>query len=297
MKNLFAVLLVFKILVIWSQKEEIIHHHKFPNGKTSTICVIKDDRDGYAKAFNFKGEEIYMRHIRRYAGHASVYFTHHPNGMVKKAEYSSHPDAGIQWYRSYTYFDENGNITSQIEDDWDMRVTVPKHIYYDTTRHVNPSRPNQPQVPDSLRRTDPLSPELNPQPVKPQTTVVPTPVVIPEPIHNPQPPKPETVACASIHQNKTEFVNHSKHNILLSISHQGKDTIVMLKPGEKFNGPTYISAEIASPLAHNVRFQFNPRKKNVVIDKTTSSKALAQYETLHTVNFYGQRKVKEKKKK
>ena len=58
MKNLFAVLLVFKILVIWSQKEEIIHHHKFPNGKTSTICVIKDDRDGYAKAFNLKGEEI-----------------------------------------------------------------------------------------------------------------------------------------------------------------------------------------------------------------------------------------------
>jgi hypothetical protein len=174
---------------------------------------------------------------------------------------------------------------------------VPTHIYYDTTRHVNPSRPNQTQVPDSLRRTDPLSPELNPQPVKPQTTVVPTPVVIPEPIHNPQPPKPETVACASIHQNKTEFVNHSKHTILLSVSHQGKDTVVVLKPGKKFVGPTYISAEIASPLAHNVRFQFNPRKKNVVIDKTTSSKAIAQYETLHTVNFYGQRKMKGKNRK
>lgn len=305
MKNLLAILLVFKILVTWSQKEEIIHHHKFPNGKTSTICVIKDDRDGYAKAFNFKGEEIYMRHIRRYAGHASVSFHHHPNGMVKKAEYSSHPDAGIQWYRSYTHFDENGNITSHIEDDWDTRVTVPMHIYYDTTRHVNPSRPNQPHVPDSLRRTDPLSPELNPQLIEPQTFVVPNPQkpdfvpvkIIHEPIHNPQPAKPETIACASIHQNKTEFVNHSKHTILLSVSHQGKDTVVVLKPGKKFVGPTYISAEIASPLAHNVRFQFNPKKKNVVIDKTTSSKAIAQYETLHTVNFYGQRKVKEKKKK
>ena len=152
-------------------------------------------------------------------------------------------------------------------------------------------------MPDSLRRTDPLSPELNPQPVKPQTTVVPTPVVIPEPIHNPQPQKPETVACASIHQNKTEFVNHSKHTILLSVSHQVKDTVVVLKPGKKFVGPTYISAEIASPLAHNVRFQFNPKKKNVVIDKTTSSKAIAQYETLHTVNFYGQRKMKGKNRK
>ncbi len=257
----------------WGQKEEIIHHHKFPNGKTSTISVIKDNREGYAKAYNFKGEEIYSRSIRRYAGHASVTFHHYPSGMVKKAEYSSHPDGGIQWYRTYTHFDENGNITSEIEDNWDTRVTVPTHYIQDTTR-------TKPQTPN---------------PVEPPKPVVPGPDIIHEPIHNPQLMKPEIVQCAAIHQNRTEFVNHSKHKIFLSVSHAGKDTIIVLKPGKTFVGPTYISAEIASPMNNNVRFQFSCKKKNCALDKTSNSTALAQYETMHTVNFYGKRKIKKKK--
>jgi hypothetical protein len=107
---------IFSFLLFFlanAQKEQIIHHHKFPNGKTSTIAALIDNREGYAKAYNFKGEEIYSRTIRRFAGTSSVHFQHHPNGMVKKAEYSSHPDGGIQWYRSYTYFDEQGIITSE----------------------------------------------------------------------------------------------------------------------------------------------------------------------------------------
>jgi hypothetical protein len=275
MKALLSILVICVIFGSAAQKEEIIHHHKFPNGKTSTICVIKDDREGYAKAFNFKGEEIYHRYIRRFAGHASVHFQHHPNGMVKKAEYSSHPDGGIQWYRSYTHFDEQGNITSEIEDNWDTRVTVPTHFRPDST-HFQQPQPVKPVVPN------PLSPDINPNPVQPVT--VPTPVTVPKP------QKQETVACASIHKNKTEFVNHSKHTILLGISHQGKDTIVVLKPGRIYIGPTYISAEIASPLGQNVRFKYSPRKKNIVIEHTHQSKSIAQYETAHVVNFYGKRR-------
>jgi hypothetical protein len=269
-----TLLTIFTFCVAWSswaQKEEIIHHHKFPNGKTSTICVIQDNREGYAKAYNLKGEEIYHRYIRRFAGHASVHFTHHPNGMVKKAEYSSHPDGGIQWYRSYTHFDEQGNITSEIEDNWDTRVTIPTHFRPDST-HFQTPQPVNPPVPN------PLAPDINPQPVQPQT------------VPNPIPTKPETVQCASIHKNRTEFVNHSKHTLLLSVSHQGKDTIVVLKPGKVYVGPTYISAEIASPMGHNVRFQYNPRKRNVEIEHTLKTESIAQYETVHTVNLYGKKR-------
>lgn len=296
MKKLLAIITLLAAFSSSAQKEEIIHHHKFPNGKTSTIAVIKDNREGYAKAFNFKGEEIYHRSIRRFAGHASVTFHHYPSGMVKKADYSSHPDAGIQWYRTYTYFDENGKVTAEYEDNWDTRVTVPTHVY-PVNPPQKPSEPSNPTIPDSVKITDPLSPELNPQPVKPPTIYVPTPEIIHEPIHNPQPFKPETIQCASIHQNRTEFVNHSKNTIYLSISYQNSDTIVVLKPGRKFVGPTYISAEIASPMNHNVRFQFSCKKKNCALDKTTSMTAIGPYETMHTVNFYGKRKIKKKKNK
>jgi len=275
MKTLLSILALCIVFGSAAQKEEIIHHHKFPNGKTSTICVIKDDREGYAKAFNFKGEEIYHRYIRRFAGHASVHFQHHPNGMVKKAEYSSHPDGGIQWYRSYTHFDEQGNITSEIEDNWDTRVTVPTHFRPDST-HFQQPQPAKPVAPN------PLSPDINPKPVQPET--------VPKPVTVPKPQKQETVACASIHNNKTEFANHSKHTILLSISHQGKDTIVVLKPGRVYMGPNYISAEIASPLGQNVRFKYSPRRKNIIIEHTQQSKALAQNETVHFVNFYSKRR-------
>jgi hypothetical protein len=291
MKTLFYIYTFFMVFSSWTQKEEIIHHHKFPNGKTSTISVIIDNRDGYAKAYNLKGQVIYERTIRRYAGHASVYFQHHPNGMVKKAEYSSHPDGGIQWYRTYTYFDEQGNITSEIEDNWDTRVTVQPHFRPDTT-HVHKPQPVKSPSPDPLSpeinpptykpttvpRPDPLSPDINPTPVEPTT------------VPNPIPVKPETIQCATIHKNRTEFTNHSKHTILLSISHQGKDTIVVLKPGRVYNGPTYISAEIASPMIHNVRFQFNPKKKNVAIENTVKAVVIGQYETLHIVSFYGKKR-------
>jgi len=40
-------------------------------------------------------------------------------GGVKKAEWSSAPDAGIQWYHSSTSFSEDGKITHEEHQSWD----------------------------------------------------------------------------------------------------------------------------------------------------------------------------------
>lgn len=275
MKNLFTFWLLILGLQVFSQNDTIIHQHKFPNGKTSTIAVLKDNRDGYSKAYNFEGKEIFHSYIRRFGGHASVSFKHHENGMVKEAYYSSHPDAGIQWYRSWTYFDENGNKTDERHDSWDDRVTVmPTHIYRDTTREIPPKSPVE-------------KPQPSPTPKK---KVDPIPDIPHPPTLNPQPQKQETVVCASIHVNKTTFINHSKRRILLNINHAGKDTLVILNPRKTFQGPTYISAQISSPMNHNVRFKYNCNKKNCIIDTVTEVHKNGDLETVHRVHFYARRK-------
>lgn len=86
---------------------------------------------GYAKAYNYKGIEIYSKPTSRSAMLSSVHFSYHANGAIKCAEYSSHPDAGIQWYRSFTYFDEYGVQTgfSEMSHDMHTTITVPDTSY------------------------------------------------------------------------------------------------------------------------------------------------------------------------
>ncbi len=81
----------------------------FKNGKISTTsCYFADKYGGQALAYNQKGEIIGEWHVSRMHQLSSVHFTYHANGGVYKAEYSSHPDAGIQWYRSTTTYNEAG---------------------------------------------------------------------------------------------------------------------------------------------------------------------------------------------
>lgn len=77
---------------------------------TSYCQVAEHPLRGAATAYDRRGNIIYQRETRRYAGHASVDFTYHPNGAVYTANYSSAPDAGIQWYESTHYFDPAGNL-------------------------------------------------------------------------------------------------------------------------------------------------------------------------------------------
>ncbi len=262
MKILSTLLFFLTCLAAQAQKDTILHIHKFPNGKISTLVVLKDDREGYAKAFDFSGKVIYHNYVRRFGGHSSVTFKHHPNGMVSEAHYSSQPDGGIQWYRSWTSFDDKGNKLDERHENWDDRLTIPTY-----------------KIRDSIY-TSPVVPIVQPNP---------SPKVEPKK-PEPKPDKPETIACAVIHRNKTAFINHSNQKILLHISHAGKDTLIVLGPRKTYSGPTYITAQIAGPLTQNIRYQFNATKKNRVIDSATDFVALSPEETLHRVHFYARRK-------
>lgn len=109
-------------------------YHK--NGKISTEEFRPSSHQymaqGYAKAFDPKGVEIYNALTSRSGQISSVWFTYYENGAVKSAEYSSHPDAGIQWYKKTTWFDESGKITSEAEYSHDDHVTL-THALPDST--------------------------------------------------------------------------------------------------------------------------------------------------------------------
>jgi hypothetical protein len=95
-------------LEVHTDSGRVVLHH-FPEGGISTLeWKDLDDRWGRSIAFDRTGAEIYSNGTRRIGGHATVQFTHHPDGGVAKAEFSSAPDGGIQWYRSVTTFDRNG---------------------------------------------------------------------------------------------------------------------------------------------------------------------------------------------
>lgn len=122
---------IFLFFCLSLQAEEYSFHCEkifFKNGKVSTQkCYDKDKRFGKAIAYNLKGAVIYEKELRTIGGHASVYFSYHASGAVQKAEWSSAPDAGIQWYNSTDVFDENGKKISHTENNYDdyLRVTAP----------------------------------------------------------------------------------------------------------------------------------------------------------------------------
>lgn len=105
----------------------IYSYHK--NGKISTEEFRNTAPDymaqGYARAYDKSGKLIYDQPTSRTGLLSSVRFKYYENGAVKSAEYNAHPDAGIQWYRKVTYFDEEGNITGVEEQSHDDRATIP----------------------------------------------------------------------------------------------------------------------------------------------------------------------------
>jgi hypothetical protein len=85
----------------------------------------KADRFGRSWAYKRDGSVIFEGGTRRIGGHASVHFSYYPSGAVSKVETSDAPDGGIQWYRSTTTFDEQGNRTSFSEQGHDDRGIIP----------------------------------------------------------------------------------------------------------------------------------------------------------------------------
>jgi len=141
-KLLFFLLLFVGFTSVGQAPEQTCTYTKFKNGKNATAKCVDEQGSGTATAYNLKGEAIGTWTVSRMHQLSSVYFTFHPNGMVHKAEYSSHPDAGIQWYQSTTEYNEEGVKIGFWEQSNDDRVTL-----------IEPIVPKSPVVMDSVGTT------------------------------------------------------------------------------------------------------------------------------------------------
>jgi hypothetical protein len=104
----------------------VLHHHA--TGEVSTKeWMDTDERFGLTTAYDRSGKDIFRYGTRRIGGHASVHFSYHANGAVSKAEASDAPDAGIQWYRSTTTFDDQGNQTGFYQQSHEDLTTLRFH--------------------------------------------------------------------------------------------------------------------------------------------------------------------------
>jgi hypothetical protein len=120
----------------------VLHH--FKTGELSTKeWRDKDDRFGLTTAYDRAGKEIFRYGTRRIGGHASVHFSYHANGAISMAEASDAPDAGIQWFRSTTTFDDQGNRTGYSEDTHEDLLR-PSVIFTQPEQPLSPVVPQPP---------------------------------------------------------------------------------------------------------------------------------------------------------
>jgi hypothetical protein len=121
--------------------------HYFISGQPSTKeWTDKDERWGRSWAYAKNGEVLFVGQTRRFAGHASAHFSYHGNGAVSKIEVSDAPDAGIQWYRSTTTYDELGNRTGFWEQGHDDDGIIPNPSTTTRRHQTEPVPPPQAQV-------------------------------------------------------------------------------------------------------------------------------------------------------
>ena len=134
-----------RVRTIETDSGRVVLHH-FTTGQVSTLeWTDKDGRFGRSRAYKRDGTVIVDHHTRRIAGHASVHFEYHPNGAVSRSEFSDAPDAGIQWYRSTTTFDDQGNRTGFSEQVHDDLHVIP-HPGTTFTAPVEPFGPTEEPV-------------------------------------------------------------------------------------------------------------------------------------------------------
>ncbi|MCC5923356.1 MAG: hypothetical protein JJT77_06195 [Crocinitomicaceae bacterium] len=230
-------------------QKDTIHIHFFPSGKISTISYLENNRMGKAIAYNFEGKVIFESSIRRIHGSESVTFRHYPNGMVQRADYSSHPDGGIQWYRSSTFFNEKGEKIDEQIDDYEG--------------------PGQPRL---RIRTQPKD-ESNWDEIQEDNTKV-------------EEQKKEVAICASIHKNSVEIINHSRWPILFNYQIANNDTLITIQSGETYTGPVFISAEIAGVLNQDFSYQYAAKRRNRRLKAIYEKRETAPLNTLHQIHIF-----------
>lgn len=117
--------------------------HFFKNGGVSTKEWTNSAPwgQGTSWAYRADGSELTRHQTRRFAGHASATFHYHPNGGVSRVEYSEAPDGGIQWYKSTTAFDEDGQQTGFTEQGRDNYGPIPSlHTIAPPARQEPPAK-------------------------------------------------------------------------------------------------------------------------------------------------------------
>lgn len=274
-KLIFITVLLLSFNVL--SQRDTLHIHYFPNGKVSTISYLDQDRKGKVLAYNLKGEVVYEKGIRRIYGSAGVRFSHHENGMVKTACYSSHPDAGIQWYRSTTEFNEKGEKIKEHHDNYEGPGRHPTFLEIEDA------------PPLKIQKTDTLQPEVDPS----VYTIHKVPNLDNEIRWNekekntPNTEKEqEIVECATIHQNFVEVVNHTNFRIEVTFIYENKDTVIVLRSGEKIDGPTYVSAQTSSPLRQNMTFRYVPNRRRKNVKEVIKSQVIESFQTKHVVHLF-----------
>jgi len=203
------------------------------NRNVSTRVVWdKDKRWGQAEAFDSHGNKIINYQLRRLAGHASISFLYHSNGQIRRAEFSSAPDGGIQYYNMIHEFDEAGNqthFTDLSRPDGFPQLTIPIHIY----------------DPEKLKR----------------------PMVFPDP-----PPVPEVIACATPYVSEFLIVNRSRRKITFDLHPLYNqwfifpvNCCVTLSPGQQLEVYSIILAErfIAPEEAYELKTRTSRRSRKI----------------------------------
>ena len=222
----------------FAQKMDTLEVVRFKNGKISTL-KLSNEREGIAKAFNLKGETIYQSGTRRFAGHASVEFKHYPSGAIKQANYSSAPDGGIQWYKTETFFDENGNITHVNDLSYD-RLMRPSYIIPTTGPNTEMEKTIREQVKETEKQQ-----------------------------------QKEVAICANIHQNKIIIFNHTKKRLVIEKKINGEKWTI--PAGEFKEIMNYISAEITQKPQGAQEFTHNGKNTYEIVEKMEIGKLETQY--------------------
>ena len=92
----------------------------FDSGEVSTLYPKLNPgasvHTGQTFAYNKNGEIIFEQNVRRIGGYSSVEYYYYSNGGIKQANYTSHPDGGIQRTDIRFTFDASGKLTGKA--DW-----------------------------------------------------------------------------------------------------------------------------------------------------------------------------------
>lgn len=104
----------------------------------------KDKRSGRLKIYTNDGKMLQELQLRNFAGHASAHLSYHANGQVSRVEYSSAPDAGIQFYRASYAYNEEGKLTDKWEEEHPYRLYTEPMLL---PEHEQPVRKESPKSP------------------------------------------------------------------------------------------------------------------------------------------------------